>query len=79
MGHDAVPLYSANPSGFVCDSCRYRHEFMRDEGKTFPVEQGKHEEGQSCTGRLCRRCTYGDMNRAERRANPDASCISRCR
>lgn len=65
--------------GFVCDDCRYRHQFMRDLGKTISIEPDKHNEDQTCTGQLCRRCTYGDMNRRDRRAQPDAGCLSHCR
>lgn len=72
---DTLPPMTA----FVCDKCRYRHEFARDAGKTISVEQERHEESQTCTGVLCRRCTYGDLNRAERRASKEATCLSECR
>ncbi|MBF8255105.1 MAG: hypothetical protein HW375_12 [Anaerolineales bacterium] len=66
-------------AGFVCDECRYRHEFMRDIGKTISVEPNKHDSDyQTCTGLLCRRCTYGESNREYRRAHPETACLSRC-
>ena len=64
------------PDGFVCDECLYRHPFMCDIGKTVLVTPNKHEEGQNCTGLLCRRCLYGDLNREQRRASPESVCLS---
>lgn len=60
---------------FLCDVCRIEHP-ESDLGKNTGV-QADHE---GCTGRLCKRCTYGDMNRADRRAQGKAAtCRTACK
>jgi hypothetical protein len=63
------------PASFVCDVCRVEHP-ESDLGKNTHV----NPDHEGCTGQLCKRCTYGDANRAERRAQGKrATCQTRCK
>jgi len=75
-GHTHMSM-AGEAGSFVCDQCRFRHQFRRDLGKEIPIDQARHDEDQSCTGYLCLQCAYGG-NRAERRANPEQTCLSTC-
>lgn len=75
---DAAKMNAAElTEPFVCDACRIEHP-PADLGKNTGV-QADHE---GCTGRLCKRCTFGDrsLNRAQRRAGGKAErCRTDCR